>query len=71
MECFRMKMVFRIIVTVIWNLLTLPFQFGAIAIILLTNWTDEEMEQINDFCVDLLHNGKNWIKTGRFEEPED
>ena len=66
-----MKMVFRIIVTVIGNLLTLPFQLVAIAIILLTNWTDEEMEQINDLCTDLLHNGKNWIKTGVCKEPED
>jgi len=66
-----MKSVLRIMVLIISNLLTLPFQLVVVAIICLTSWTNDEQKELVDECEETLNVTKHWIKTGRFEEPED
>lgn len=65
-----MKKFLRILVLVIGNLITLPFQLIALAILVLSKWTEEEEEDIYDFCTEGLEGVRLWINTGRFEEEE-
>ena len=66
-----MKKVLRIIVIVVANLLTLPFQLVMIIGYLLTKKTEEEKAEINEFWEEGFSSCKRWTNTGRFDVPEE
>lgn len=63
-----MKKLFRIIAMVVLNLVTLPVQIGILLVVLASNFTEDEWEDIVDFCEEAEQSSKTWIKTGRFPE---
>lgn len=65
-----MKKVLRFIVLVLMNLITLPLQLLVMAIILLTERTDEEDEALIQWAEETVETCTSWIKTGRIIEIE-
>ena len=66
-----MKKVLRIIVIIVANLLTLPFQLIMIMVYWLTKVTEEEQPAIDEFFDEAWSSCKHWTNTGRFDIPED
>ena len=66
-----MKKLLRSLVLVVANLLTLPWQLALLAIVLVSERSDEENECLNEYVGMLWQSGKNWIQTGKLFQTEE
>ena len=66
-----MKKLLRVLVLVLTNLLTLPWQLALLAIVLVSERSDEENECLDEYTGTLLQTAKNWIQTGKLFQTED
>lgn len=66
-----MKKLLRVLVLVLTNLLTLPWQLALLAIMLVSKRSDEENECLNEYADTLWQSGKNWIQTGKLFQTEE
>lgn len=69
------KKLLRVLVLVLLNLLTLPWQLALLALVLVSERTKTETESLNEYVDGLFAWTKQWIQTGKLiqtteEEPE-
>lgn len=66
-----MKKLLRVLVMVVANLLTLPFNLAALAILLVSERSGEENDDINEYAGMLWRMTKKWIQTGKLVQTEE
>ena len=66
-----MKKLLRVLVLVVANLLTLPFNLAALAILLVSERSGEENDYINEYTGMLWRMTKKWIQTGKLNQTEE
>ena len=66
-----MKKLLRVLVLVVANLLTLPFNLAALAILLVSERSGEENEHINEYACMIWQMTKKWIQTGKLVQTEE
>ena len=66
-----MKKLLRGLVLVVANLLTLPFNLAALAILLVSERSDEENECLTEYAGMIWRMTKNWIQTGKLNQTEE
>lgn len=66
-----MKTLLRVLVLVVTNLLTLPFNLAALAILLVSERSGEENEYINEYAGMIWQMTKKWIQTGKLVQTEE
>lgn len=66
-----MKKLLRGLVLVVANLLTLPFNLAALAILLVSERSGEENEYINEYACMIWQMTKKWIQTGKLVQTEE
>lgn len=66
-----MKKLLRVLVLVVANLLTLPFNLAALAILLVSERSGEENEYINEYAGMIWQMMKKWIQTGKLVQTEE
>lgn len=66
-----MKKLLRALVLVMTNLLTLPWQLALLAIVLVSERSDEENYDLNEYAGMLWQMTKKWIQTGKPIQTEE
>lgn len=66
-----MKKLLRGLVLVLTNLLTLPLNLAALAIVLASERSGEENDYINECAGVLWRTMKKWIQTGKLVQTEE
>lgn len=66
-----MKKLLRVLVLVVANLLTLPFNLAALAILLVSERSGEENDYLNEYAGTLWQMTKKWIQTGKLNQTEE
>lgn len=66
-----MKKLLRGLVLVLTNLLTLPWQLALVAIVLVSERSDEDNECLNEYMGTLVQSGKDWFQTGKLFQTEE
>lgn len=66
-----MKTLLRALVLVVTNLLTLPFNLAALAILLVSERSGEENDCLNEYAGTLWQMTKKWIQTGKLNQTEE
>ena len=66
-----MKKLLRVLVLVVANLLTLPLNLSALAILLVSERSGEVNEYINEYAGMIWQMTKKWIQTGKLVQTEE
>lgn len=66
-----MKKLLRVLVLVVANLLMLPFNLAALAILLVSERSGEENDYINEYAGMMWQMTKKWIQTGKLNQTEE
>ena len=66
-----MKKLLRVLVLVLTNLLTLPWQLALLAIVLVSERSDEENDCLNEYAGMLWQMTKKWIQTGNLNQTDE
>lgn len=66
-----MKKLLRVLVLVVANLLTLPFNLAALAILLVSERSGEENDYIHEYAGMIWQMTKKWIQTGKLVQTEE
>ena len=66
-----MKKLLRVLVLVVANLLTLPFNLAALTILLVSERSGEENDYINEYAGMLWQMTKKWNQTGKLNQTEE
>lgn len=66
-----MKKLLRVLVLVVSNLLTLPFNLAALIILLVSERSGEENDYINEDVGMMWQIMKKWIQTGKLNQTEE
>lgn len=66
-----MKKLLRVLVLVVANLLTLPLNLAALAIVLVSERSGEENDYINECAGMMWRTMKKWIQTGKLVQTEE
>ena len=66
-----MKKLLRVLVLVLANLLTLPLQLALLAIMLVSERSDEENDDIHEYAGIIVSSTKKWIQTGKLIQTEE
>ena len=70
-EEYNKKTLLRVLVLVLTNLLTLPFNLAALAILLVSERSGEENDYLNEYAGTLWQMTKKWIQTGKLNQTEE
>ena len=66
-----MKKLLRVLVLVLANLLTLPLQLALLAVMLVSERSDEENDYIYKYAGTIVSSTKKWIQTGKLIQTEE
>lgn len=66
-----MKKLLRVLVLVVTNLLTLPLNLAALAIVLASERSGEVNDYINEYVGIMWRTMKKWIQTGKLVQTEE
>lgn len=66
-----MKKLLRVLVLVVANLLTLPLNLAALAMLLVSERSGEENDYINECAGMMWQVTKKWIQTGKLNQTEE